>query len=64
MAGRAARRKVACPLSDSLALEDRRSGIRRESPPIIQDVGTEHYLKDREVTKPRMKYLGISVAGA
>lgn len=31
--------------------------------PIIQDVGTEHYLKGREVTKPRMKYLGISVAG-
>jgi hypothetical protein len=34
------------------ALEDRRSGIRRETPPIIQDVGTEHYLKDREVFTP------------
>jgi hypothetical protein len=29
---------------------------------IIQEVGTQHYLKDCEVTKPRMKYLGISVA--
>ena len=37
------------------ALEDQPSGILRESSFYL-------YLKGREVTKPRMKYLGISVA--
>jgi hypothetical protein len=48
--------------TDLSSLRFNESGVLRESLPLIPDVGTDHYLKDVEVTKPRMKYLGISVA--